>query len=119
MTKRQLDIVTGIMVSTILLVFMIGEAAGIYFGYKFHNYLFLSFISYLWLKMIRESFFEKRISNTILNNKYPHTTMALIRIFMSITFILSWISFISFLFYIIISYYYIEFGKIKKLERKV
>ena len=124
MTKRQLDIVTGTMASTVILVFMSGEVLGIYLGYKFHNYLFLSFISFLWLKMIRESFFKERINviflnNKYLKNKYPHTIMTIIRVSMIITFIISVKSFISFCFYLVMSYYYIEAEKMKQLERKV
>lgn len=119
MTKRQQDIIRNTITIIIIVILMVGEGTSIYIGYKIHNYWFLTCVTFIWLKMIREVFFEKRISNTVLNNKYPHTTMAGIRIIMSITFILSWVSFISFLLYIIISYYYIEFGKMKQLKREV
>lgn len=119
MTKRLLDIVTNVMVIIIAIIMMAGEVLGIRIGYVFHNYLFLASITFIWIKFIREAFFGDKISKVVLATKYPYTTKSVVRFTMIITFILSWWSVISFIIFIIMSYYYIEFGKLKELKEKM
>lgn len=117
MTKKQYDIVIYTMVITIVAVMLVGVALGVYLGNKFNNYLFLSLMIFVWIKLIRESIFKDKISKLVYS-KYPYTTKVVVQFVMIITFILSWWSIISFFIYTIMSYYYIEFGKWKELKEK-
>lgn len=117
MTRRQLNIVTNMMAITIVIIMLVGELMGVYLGYLFHNYIYLSIMTFVWIKLIRESIFKDKISKLVYS-KYPYTTKVVVQFIMFTTLILSWWSIISFFIYTIMSYYYIEFGKWEELKEK-
>lgn len=117
MGKKLISVVTGFINLIITVMFLVSMIMGVLFGIwiakRYNNYLLLSYSIYIWIRMMTDVFFNNnrnRITMFLLN-RYPYCIKSLYRILAIITFVLSSKFFISFICFIIITYFGTKFNK--------
>lgn len=118
MIRKRIYIVGESIVAIIMFIsLLVGFTMGVHIAFKYHNYIFLSYVTYILLKMIREVLFEKRISKILVKRK-PYTTKVVIKVTMIITFILSIKFLVCYFIFMLASFYYIEYEKQQRKKRR-